>query len=350
VEEKDNMSSTRELRRRIRSIKNTSQITKAMQMVAATKMRKAQNQALSGRPYTATLNSAIATLLPRLEKLTHPLLKGNNSKKSGVLLLTTDKGLCGALNTNIFRALTQFISTPPSLRGGDSRRGNLVSDQQDRHANARDDAKTDLIFYTLGKKGRTFLVKTGRDLAADFENTDLISFRQATQIAKLVLEAYLKGEIGSFYIIYPDFVSALRQEAKVVKLLPVDPESLRQFYNIDLEDSSLRGESASERRGNPVSKQDRHAGARDDKADFLFEPNLSELLDFILNHYFKMKIYQSLLETKASEHSARMIAMQSATDNAKELVSDLTLSYNQTRQESITKELLEITSALAALE
>ncbi len=324
------MPSTRELRRRIRSIKNTSQITKAMQMVAATKMRKAQNQALSGRPYTATLNSAIATLLPRLEKLTHPLLKANNSKKVGVLLLTTDKGLCGALNTNIFRALQQFIS--------------------------QNDAK-DLMFYTLGKKGRNFLVKTGRDLAADFENTDLISFRQATQIGKLVLESYLKGEIGSFYIIYPDFVSALRQEAKVIKLLPVDPESLRQFYNIDLEDSSQKRHSGLD----PESIQTKNTldsrfrgndknGGQNDKQDFLFEPNLSELLDFILNHYFKMKIYQSLLETKASEHSARMIAMQSATDNAKELVSDLTLSYNQTRQESITKELLEITSALAALE
>jgi F-type H+-transporting ATPase subunit gamma len=298
------MPNTKELRRRIRSVKNMSQITKAMQMVAATKMRRAQNQAISGRPYTTTLNRAVLALLPKLNsKTTHPLLKPNNSEKAAALVITTDKGLCGSLNTNIFKAITTFISE-----------------------------NKDPQFYTIGKKGRNFLAKSGKDLIADFENSDSVTFRTASQIGKLVSSSFINNEIGSFSVIYPNFVSALRQEPQIMRLLPIDLESLKEFYDMALEDTKKK-ENTEEKAG-----------------EFLFEPNLPELLDFIITHYVQVKIYQALLETKASEHSARMIAMQNATDNAKELASDLTLSYNQTRQESITKELLEITSALAALE
>jgi F-type H+-transporting ATPase subunit gamma len=171
------MPNTRELRRRIRSVKNTAQITKAMQMVAATKMRKAQNQAMAGRPYNLTLNEAMTLLLPKLKDNNHPLLKEQTKGNSAVLLLSTDKALCGSLNTNLFRATLNFM---------------------------KDQKNT--VFYTLGKKGRQFCVRSGYDLAADFENSDLVTFRTASQIARLVTKSFLSSEIKELYIVYPDFV------------------------------------------------------------------------------------------------------------------------------------------------
>ncbi len=300
------MASTRELRRRIRSVKNTSQITKAMQMVAATKMRRAQNQAISGRPYNQNLNHALVRLLPKLNDFTHPLLKDNESKNVGVLLLTTDKGLAGALNTNIFRAVQNFSK---------------------ENAN--------LSFYTVGKKGRTFVAKMGKNLIADFENHDLVSFRTAKQIARLLSESFLKKELGKAYITYPHFVSSLRQEPKIVQLLPIDSQ---EMFN-----------RLSEMTGLDNQEKNKHQALKEGN-EFLIEPKISELLNELLTHYLEISIFQGMMETKASEHSARMIAMKNATDNAKELVEDLTLAYNQTRQDNITRELLEITSAAAAME
>ena len=276
------MANTRELRRRIKSIKNTSQITKAMQMVAATKMRKAQNQAVSGRPYVENLSEALARLLPKIDMETHLLLTGNDSKTTGVVLLSTDKGLVGALNTNLVRTLSQ--------QAGDA------------------------IYYTVGRKGRSFVARTGQDLKADFENLDTVTFRQAKQLSKLIIDAFKSGEIGQTFLVYPHFISTLRQESKRVKLLPID----LQFTGVT--------------------------------SEFLFEPDPDVLLDYLLVHHIEEQIYQALLETKASEHSARMVAMKNATDNALELVEDLTLAYNQTRQASITTELLEIATAQVAME
>lgn len=281
------MANTRELRRRIKSVKSTAQITRAMQMVAATKMRRAQSQATGGRPYSSNLSSALERLLPLINTEAHPLLCANDSKTAGVALLTTDKSLCGALNTNVFRLLTasQF--------------------------------PTDTIFYTIGKKGRNFVAKSGKNLQADFENLDTITFRQAVALSKLMMDSFLAGEIGEAFLVYPGFISILRQEPVKIKLLPVSLEELPH------EESKSK--------------------------EFLFEPNPNKLLDYVLVHHVQIKIYQALLETKASEHSARMIAMQNATDNALEIVEDLNLTYNQTRQDSITKELLEITTAQVAM-
>lgn len=279
------MANTRELRRRIKSIKNTSQITKAMQMVAATKMRRAQNQATNGRPYSENLSEALMRLLPGIDMEAHPLLAGNESGNSAVVLLSTDKGLVGALNTNLMRTL--------SGQTGET------------------------VYYTVGKKGRSFVARTGKDLKADFENLDTVTFRQAKQLSRLIMDAFKSGEIGEAYMVYPQFVSTLRQEPRRVKLLPIDYSQL-----------------AKEQTSN----------------EFLFEPDPDALLDYLLVHHIEEQIYQALLETKASEHSARMIAMQNATDNARELVDDLTLTYNQTRQASITTELLEITTAQIAME
>lgn len=290
------MANTRELRRRIKSVKNISQITKAMQMVAATKMRRAQNQALAGRPYNLNLIEALTRLLPRIETSSHPLLLPNTSNKKGAILLSTDKGLCGSLNTNLIRLVLA------SNLGGN------------------------VNFYTVGKKGRNFVVKTGSDLVADFENLDTVTFRQAVQLSKMVVEAFLQKEVGEVFIVYPDFVSTIKQEPRVNKLLPIEYSQLVEVVE-----------------RTPV-KEDKLG------SEYLFEPDVAGLLDSVLTHFVETKIYQALLETKASEHSARMVAMKNATDNAKELTEDLQLTYNQTRQAAITTELLEITTASIAME
>lgn len=295
------MANTRELRRRIKSIKNTSQITKAMQMVAATKMRRAQNQATSGRPYSENLSEALARLLPKIDPSTHPLLTGNESKAAGVVLLSTDKGLVGALNTNLMRTLASHAG----------------------YGNA--------VYYTVGRKGRSFVARTGKDLKADFENVDTVTFRQAKQLSRLIMDTFMSGEIGEAYLVYPQFVSTLRQETRRVKLLPIDATSL-------VGDSFM----VSSKNDEPTNKLTSN--------EFLFEPDPDALLDYLLVHHIEEQIYQALLETKASEHSARMIAMQNATDNALELVDDLNLSYNQIRQSAITTEILDITTAQLALE
>jgi F-type H+-transporting ATPase subunit gamma len=305
------MANTRELRRRIKSVKNTSQITKAMQMVAATKMRRAQNQATSGRPYTQALNFSLSGLLPKIDITSHPLLRIRENGSAGVVLVSTNKALCGALNTNLFRAIqNQF---------GD---------------------KKDTKYFNIGLKGRNFLVRTGKILEADFENPETVLFKQARQIANLVKQVFLERLVKEVYVAFPDFVSTLRQEPTIIKLLPIDATAL------ELDGGNLEGRQSDK----PSSRSDLDSRLRGNDSEFLFEPDPVTLLDFILNHYLETRIYQALLETKASEHSARMMAMQNATDNAKELVSDLTLTYNQTRQGAITAELLEITTAAAAME
>lgn len=270
-----------------------------MQMVSATKMRRAQNQAISGRPYTSTLAFVLATVSKIIDPTLHKLLQNNDSSKVGVVLISTDKGLCGSLNTNLFRLI-----------------------------NGDDLFKKEVIFYTIGKKGRDFLVRTKRVLEADFENTDQVHFLQATKLRKFLVEEFLNNKVGEVYLLYPDFISTLRQEAKLTKILPIDPVALSSF----LESEKSKGEQQVE------------------SHEFLFEPDPSLVLDFALTHFLDTQIYQGFLESKASEHSARMIAMQNATNNAKDLVQDLNLAYNGLRQANITRELLEITSAGAALE
>src|SRR3989344_1015017 len=179
------MANTRELRRRIRSIKNTSQITKAMQMVAATKMRRAQVQAESGDPYAKTLNESLKRLTSKIDPTLNPLLQSNDGKNIGVIVLSTDKGLVGALNTNLLRNLMQFLNS---------------TNHEPRTTN-------NVVFYTIGKKGRQFVVKIGKELVADFENTDVVTFRQAKQLARIVKDGFLKGELKEVYLVYPDFIS-----------------------------------------------------------------------------------------------------------------------------------------------
>lgn len=286
------MASTKELRRRIKSVKNAAQITKAMQMVSATKMRRAQNQTLQARPYSSTIEDTLSKVLngsnDKLD-LSHPLLLQNSSSKIGVVVLTSDKGLCGALNANLFR----YIQSSPDLQ------------------------EKEVVYYTVGKKGRDFIVRSNRRLEADFESMEKTDVKLAVKIRKFLTATFLSNQVGKIFILYPHFTSALLQNAKFVQILPVEL----------------------------VKSQ-----TSDNGSDFLYEPQKPVLLDYALIHHLDIQIYQALLETKASEHSARMMAMQNATSNAQDLVADLALTYNQARQENITNELLEITSAQAALE
>ncbi len=266
-----------------------------MQMVAATKMRKAQTQAVSARPYISTLSFALSKVAQKVDPKINPLLSPNEAEKVAFLVFSSDKGFCGSLNSNLFRE----IMTNPVIAG-----------------------EKNAVFYTMGKKARDFIVRSGRNLEADFENFDSVSFSQAVQFRKFLMEAFLKGELKEAYLLYPDFISTLRQEPKLVKILPIDAAAL-----------------VNEETSNDVTSN-----------EFVFEPDPMAVLDYALVHLVDTEIYQGLLETKASEFSARMMAMQNATNNAKDLVDDLTLTYNQARQDAITRELLEIASAGAALE
>jgi len=284
------MANTRDIRRRIKSVKNTAQITKAMQMVAASKMRKAQQAALAGHPYSEVLNRVLVSLRDLVTETAHPLLEVRPVKKGLVLLVTSDKGLCGALNTNVLReASTLDVNTTE--------------------------------FVASGKKGASFLARTGRNMIADFALPDSPTFLQTKAISKFCLEKFLSGEVDQVSVLYPKFVNTLTQKPVLVPLLPISKE-VAAGHDHD----------------------DKSAGAQ-----FLFEPDSDEVLNAVLPYYFHFTVFQMILDARASEQSARMVAMKSATDNAKGLVKDLTLEYNKARQASITTELLEITTAQMAL-
>jgi len=283
------MANLRDIRRRIKSVKNTAQITKAMQMVAAAKMRKAQQAALAGHPYSQVLDRVLVSLRDHVSEGAHPLLESRPVKKSLVLLVTTDKGLCGALNTNILREAATL-------------------DQEST------------VFVASGKKGASFLARTGRSMIADFALPDSPTFLQTKAISKFCLEKFLSGEVDSVSVLYPKFVNTLTQKPLLVPMLPISSE-------------------AAQGKGEHV----------EGGAQYLFEPDADGVLDAVLPYYFHFSVFQMILDARASEQSARMVAMKSATDNAKGLVKDLTLEYNKARQAAITTELLEITTAQMAL-
>jgi F-type H+-transporting ATPase subunit gamma len=284
------MASTLDIRRRIRSVKNTAQITKAMQMVAASKMRKSQAAALAGRPYQNALNRVLGALRGKVDPQATTLLVDRPVRRELILVISSDKGLCGALNTNLFRELTAIDATEPS-------------------------------FAAVGRKAVQFLARTRRDLLADFQVGELPKPREVRPIANFCMERFLTGEFDRVRVVYSKFVNTLVQQATTVNLLPVSPVEL-----------------LGEEKESKVST-----------GEFLFEPNEQGVLTAILPHYVSFQIFQMILDARASEHSARMVAMKNATDNAKQLVKDLTLHYNKVRQAAITTELLEIASAQLAV-
>ncbi|HTA95391.1 MAG TPA: ATP synthase F1 subunit gamma [Verrucomicrobiae bacterium] len=293
------MPSTRDIRRRIKSVKNTAQITKAMQMVAAAKMRKAQQAALVGRPYADLMNAILAEAGPRIASFKHPLMEIRDVKKRAIIVVSSDRGLCGGLNGNLFREI------------GKLDKGNTT------------------VFITAGRKASQFIARTKRQLAAEFTYKDTPTFAEARAISKFAQDLFLKNEADAVDILYTKFVSTLVQQPKTIPFLPV---------------GKIQAVTAGV---NTPPQELQNAGVRTDS--FEFEPDEKTVLSELLPHSLNFQMHQILLEAKASEQSARMVAMKNATDNAKQLIKDLTLEYNKLRQANITKELLEITTAQMAV-
>jgi F-type H+-transporting ATPase subunit gamma len=292
------MPSTRDIRRRIRSVKNTAQITKAMQMVASSKMVKAQQGALNFRPFAAMAGELMSHLSADTGDYKHPLMEKREVRHRVVIVISTDKGLCGALNTNLFREVSKF-----------------------------DTATTQ--FIAVGKKAAQFIARTKRKLLAEFSYHDTPKFDEARAISAFVQKEFLEGRADAVDVVYTRFVNTLTQRPDARELLPMSSaESLMK--------------EAREEAGQPTVEPQRY--------DFLFEPDPVTVMDRLVVYFVHFRVAQLLLEAKASEHSARMVAMKNATDNAEQLVKQLTLEYNKMRQASITKELLEIASAAMALD
>jgi len=282
------MNSARDLRRRIRSVGSTSQITKAMQMVAASKMRKAQDAALAGRPFVDLLYRIQREATTQMREFKHPLLEVRPVRKRAVILIGADKGLCGALNTNLFRLASQF--DPQST-----------------------------LFITAGRKASQFIARTKRQLVAEFVYGDSPEFREAGAIAASARELFLKREVDQVQIVATRFINTLTQEPLSIEFLPVGEIKALKIPGAEPEET-----------------------LRSDTTETVFEPGPEAILGYLLSHYLDIYVYQVLLNAKASEQSARMVSMKNATDSADNLIKDLTLEYNKLRQTSITNQLLEI--------
>ena len=282
------MNSPRDLRRRIKSVGGTAQITKAMQMVAASKMRKAQDAALAGRPFVQLLYRIQRQAATRMRDFVHPLLAVRTVHKRAVILIAADKGLCGALNSNVFRVASEF--DPQST-----------------------------LFITAGRKAAQFVARSRRQLVAEFSYTDTPDFSEARAIAACARDLFLKGEVDQVQIVATRFVNTLTQEPLCIEFLPVGEIKALKIPGAEAEEVLAA-----------------------DTTECLFEPNPEAVLAYLLSHYLDIYIYQVLLNAKASEQSARMVSMKNATDNADGLIKDLSLEYNKLRQGNITKELLEI--------
>jgi F-type H+-transporting ATPase subunit gamma len=288
------MASSREIRRRIRSVSSTAQITNAMQMVAASKMRKAQQAALAGRPFVHLLYRIQREATTRMGEFSHPLLEVREVRKRAVILVAADKGLCGALNSNVFRLAAEF--DPQST-----------------------------VFITAGRKAAQFVAATRRQLVAEFAYGDEPRFPEARAIAAFARDLFLNKQVDEVRIVATRFVNTLTQQRVSIEFLPVG-----EVTGIKIPGAEPETELAADTR------------------EILFEPSPEAVMSYLLSHYLNIYIYQVLLNAKASEQSARMVSMKNATDNAQSLIKDLNLEYNKLRQGSITQELLEIAGGQSA--
>ena len=286
------MPNIHEIRRRIRSVQNTAKITKAMELVAASKMRRAQQRALAGRPYAERLTWVLADLaetLPQMDPDTlHPLLRRREVRSAGIVLITPNRGLAGGLPGNMNRrasALTLELGVPTKL-------------------------------VAAGRKGRDFFRRTDVPIRADFDQLgDYPEYEAVLPIARVVIDDYLSGEVDQVFLVYPYFVNTVTQEPTVRQLLPVEPPEEEATKTID----------------------------------YIYEPGRDAVLAELLPRYIEVQIYEAILEGIASEQSARMVAMRNASDAAAEMIDELTLTYNKARQEQITKELLDIVGGVEGL-
>lgn len=292
------MKGMREIRGRIKAVKSTGQITRAMQLVAASKMKRAQNMAQSGRDYTLLLMDLIDILDPMLEERFGGVFASRGEELPRlVIVFSTDKGLCGALNTNLFKKIMALGS--------------------------------DCEFIAVGAKAAKFISSTGRKLLAQFKIGDRVSFGEVRTIVEFAMDCYLKGSVRTIEVLYPAFINTIKQEPELVTVAPIENmrsfvEKMRVKYKAEL------AERAKETR------------------EFQFEPSAEELARELPAYYIKNVVYHLALDAKASEQSARMVAMKSASDNAENLMQALTLEYNKARQAAITTEITEIAAAAAA--
>lgn len=289
------MANLRDIRNRIRSVKNTGQITRAMQLVAASKMKRAQDKALANRPYALLLADLIALVRQQAGRQTieHPIVTRREVKTRGMLVVSTDKGLCGGLNANLFK---QIIA-----------------------------AEGEVAYVAIGRKATQFLARTKRRLLGSFEVSDGVPFAEVRPALRMLLDSFEAGEIDTIEVLYPRFVNTMVQEPRVVKIAPVEHladevERIRRDAKVEL-------------------------ASPEDEREYILEPAFDEMFTALATMFLRREIYHIVLEAKASEHSARMVAMKAATDNAKKLVQELTLSYNKARQAAITQEILEISAA-----
>jgi F-type H+-transporting ATPase subunit gamma len=287
------MNSPRDLRRRIKSISGTAQITKAMQMVAASKMRKAQQAAVAAQPFARLLYRIQRHATARAQDFGHPLLEVREVRRRAVVLVAADKGLCGALNTNVFRLASQF-----------------------------DAAST--VYITAGRKAAQFVARTRRQLAAEFAYGDSPVFAEARAIASFARDLFLNKEVDQVLLIATRFVNTLTQEPVTMEYLPVGA-----IKSLKLPDAEAVEQLAA------------------DTEETLFEPSAEVVLNYLIGQYLNIYVYFVLLNAKASEQSARMVSMKNATDSAETLIDSLRLEYNKLRQGNITKELLEIAGGQA---
>jgi F-type H+-transporting ATPase subunit gamma len=297
------LPSTREIRRRIRSVKNISQVTRAMQMVAASKMRRAQEQVLATRPYTEKAWQVLTHLAAQrgVDENVHPLLEVRDEIQTvGMVLVTADKGLCGSYNHNMIQAASRFIAELPYP----------------------------VEMITVGKRGRDAMWRMGKKIVAEYSDLPpQPRLLDITPIARTVMDGFVSARYDVVYLAHTDFVNTLIQRPAIWQLLPIRPLHLGVT-------------PVSEHRG------DEPPGAT---VEYIYEPDPATILNTVLPRFTELQIYQALLESVASEHSARMVAMRNATENANELLDDLTLTYNRARQEAITKEMLDIAGGAEAL-
>jgi len=287
------MASPRELRRRIKSISGTAQITKAMQMVAASKMRKAQDLATVAAPFARRLYWMQRSATTRAVEFTHPLLDKRPVRKRAVILIAGDKGLCGALNTNVFRLASHY-------------------------------PVESTVFITAGRKAAQFVSRSGRTLAAEFAYGDTPTYGEARAIAAFARDLFLKQEVDEVLIVTTRFVNTLTQEPVAMEYLPVGEIKGIRIPGAEAEDTLAA-----------------------DVAETVFEPSPEHVLTYLIGQYVNVYLFFALLSAKASEQSARMVSMKNATDSAENLIKDLTLEYNKLRQGNITRELLEIAGGQA---
>jgi F-type H+-transporting ATPase subunit gamma len=286
----------REIRNRIKSVKSTGQITRAMQLVASSKMKRAQDAARAGRAYAELLGEILDTAQAKVGEFSHPLLTKRAVKVRGILLVTPDKGMAGALNGNLIR---------------------LAAEQKDA------------VFVCIGRKGAQALARSGRKVLADFPVTDRANFNEVRPAAEYLLKAFTEGTVDTVEVLFAHFKNTMVQTPRVQQLLPADSlvNQAREFRA---------------KLGLPEPKVEA------DERDMIFEPSPAEILNQLPALFFKQAVHQAVLESKASEFSARMVAMKAATDNAKKIGAALSLEYNKARQAAITQEILELTAGAAA--